>query len=164
PISIDRDVQWHSAAFDNSTSNTSPIENTAVDEIFLDATSRSDGVGGFGSAVVSLVGDLHGGADCVLRFVSPVGLPASTQIFVGVHAGQVQQNPALAGRHTGHVIVAYENCNTATSDRDILFHIYAPNESDVSGEVIVSATNVNAAFPDVVSLIEIGRASCRERV
>ena len=24
PISIDRDVQWHSAAFDNSTSNTSP--------------------------------------------------------------------------------------------------------------------------------------------
>ena len=65
----------------------------------------------------------------------------------------MQQNPALAGRHTGHVIVAYENFTTATSARDIRFHIYAPNEFDVSGEVIVSATNVNAAFPDVVSLI-----------
>ena len=94
----------------------------------------------------------------VLRFVDAFGNQASNQIFIpDAGANDTQQNPSLAGRHTGHVVIAYENFhfdpNPALQERDIRFHIYTPGELDVSGEVIVSPPGANAGFPDVASLI-----------
>jgi hypothetical protein len=88
----------------------------------------------------------------VLRFIDALGNQASNQIFVGAHAGETQQNAAVAGLGNGNVVVAYEDFIAASSARDVRLHIYQPNETDVAGEVHLSAANVNAAFPDVAVL------------
>ncbi|MFN0193080.1 MAG: calcium-binding protein [Aestuariivirga sp.] len=151
----DGDIRWHAPTADFTPHGLSfGVEETGFDEFLWDSTARSDGVGGFGSAIVFATPRPGPGPETllVLRFVAPNGLPASNQIFVGERAGETQQNAAIAGRHTGHVVVAYENFNFATSQRDIRLHAYAPDETDTSGEVQVSATNVNAGFPDVAAL------------
>ena len=42
------------------------------------------------------------------------GNQATNQIFVGPHAGEVQQDPSLAALHDGRVVVAYDNVNLTT--------------------------------------------------
>ena len=71
---VDRDVFWHSVSSDFAADHTAfAIENSAVDEIFLNATSRSDGVGDFGTVVayrynVGMVDNV------VIRFAASGGL------------------------------------------------------------------------------------------
>lgn len=150
----DRDIHWHSPneTFTPPHAGSFPTESMSTngpstDEVLLDSTARVDG----GAANVFQFTDF-GSTDIVLRFTDATGNQASNRIFVGPHAGQVQQNPALAALHTGFVVVAYENFNPATSARDIRFHTYAPNENDVSGEVTASTSVVNAGFPDITAL------------
>ncbi len=150
---LDRDVFWHSpdATF-TPQSGTSPIEDSATDEILIDSAARSDGVGGIGSAVIFAVAGSGNVTYTVLRFVSSIGTQASNQIFVGPHTGESQLEAAVAGRHTGHVVVAYDNVNLTSGDRQIRFHGYAADGSDTTGEVNVSADDVSASFPDVTAL------------
>jgi Ca2+-binding RTX toxin-like protein len=149
----DTDVRWHSPGSTfTPNANSLPIVNTGGDQILLDSTARSNGVGDIGTAIVFLSPVANSSSLVGLRFVDKFGNATGSSIFVGVRNGEAQQNAAIAGRHTGHVVVAYENFNLTTFQRDIRFHSYAPDGTDTSGEVIVSGLNVNAAFPDVVAL------------
>jgi Ca2+-binding RTX toxin-like protein len=148
PTSIDRDIHWHQVG--GSPTNTFPVEQSGNDEIMLDATARSDGVGGFGSAII--FNHDFGGSHLALRFLDSLGNQTSSAIPVGVHAGQTQQNPTLAGLHTGFVAAAYENVTAATGERQIRMHIYTPGGTDVSGEVNVSFSGDQASFPDIAAL------------
>ena len=145
----DTDIHWHSPTVPGFAPHTTtfPIERSPFSETLIDSTAV---VGGGGAIIYDFDG--LAGSNIVLRFIDSVGNPASNQIFVGPHTGEVQQNPALAARHTGFVSVAYENFNIATSARDIRLHTYAPNGSDVAGEVIVSTPGAGGAFPDIVAL------------
>lgn len=145
----DHDIRWHSPN-ETFTPHASSFgtETSPFDEILLDSTAREGG----GAANVYQFTGPGDVTNIVLRFTDAIGNQASNRIFVGPHTGEVQQNPAIAKLHTGFVTVAYENFTSATGARDIRLHTYAPNESDVSGEVPVSAPGANAAFPDVVEL------------
>jgi hypothetical protein len=143
-----RDIRWHGQN-ETFTPDLSSFgtETSGFDELLLDSTARADG----GAANVYLLG-AFGSTDIVLRFTDAIGNQASNQIYVGTHAGEIQQNPALVALHTGFVAVAYENFNSTTNARDVRLHIYAPNEDDVSGEVTASASGANAGFPDITTL------------
>lgn len=142
---LERDVFWHSVnSFTTPDSNRFGTENSPIDEIFFDATARSDGVGDFGSVIAyrRVVGTQD---HVVLRFVDSFGNQASNQIFVLEADPGSFMPPVLASRHTGHVVFAYTKVGGG-----IGFHIYAKDETDLTGgEVLVSATG---NFPDLVTL------------
>jgi Ca2+-binding RTX toxin-like protein len=144
----DRDIRWHSPN-DTFTPHATSFgtETSPNDEVLLDSTPRAGG----GAANIYQF-SAFGNTNVVLRFTDAIGQQASNQIFVGLHQGEIQQNPALAALHTGFVVVAYENFNPTTGARDIRLHTYAPDETDVSGEVMVSAPGANAGFPEITAL------------
>src|SRR5215210_2715914 len=108
----DDDIHWASIPPTFLSANGSfPIEQTGFDEVLIDSTARSDGVGAVGGAVIYEFTGPGNAKNLVLRFIDAVGNQASNQIFVGPHTGELQQNPSLAGRHTGFVTVAYQNTN-----------------------------------------------------
>ena len=149
-----RDIRWHSpnptftpphsSSFGTESTQTN---GTVSDDILLDSIAR---VGGGAANVYQFTA--FGSTDLVLRFTDAIGNQASNRTFVGP-AGENQQNPALAARHTGFVNVAFENVNPTTFERDIRLQTYAPNEMDVPpGEVTASASGVGASFPDIAAL------------
>ena len=149
---LDRDVRWHRANTDFSLNASSfGTEASAQDELLLDATARSDGVGGFGSAIAFWY---TVGANTVLalRFVDAFGNQASNQIIIpDAGANDTQQNPSLAGRHTGHVVIAYENFhfdpNPALQSRDVRFHIYTPGETRCVRRGYCQRARCQCSFP-----------------
>lgn len=148
----DYDIHWHSPNPPGYVPHASsfPIENSAFSERLLDSAPRTSG----GGAVVYQFEGPGGATHSVLRFIDAVGNQASNQIFIGPHAGEVQQNPAITGLHTGFIAAAYENFNSTTFARDVRMHVYTPAGTDVSGEVIVSSPGTGAAFPDVIELLD----------
>ena len=143
----DDDIRWHNPDEVHPNSNSNASEFTFDDETLLDSTA----VAGGGGANAFFFTD-QGHTNLALRFTDENGNAFGDRIFVGAHDGQVQQNPALAGLHTAAVAVAYENFDNTSFARDVRLHIYGRNGSDISGEVPLSATNKNAAFPDATVL------------
>jgi Ca2+-binding RTX toxin-like protein len=146
----DFDVFWHSPN-DTFTPHSSVFgtENSGFDEILLDSTARE---GGGGAIIYNYTGPGNV-SNLVLRFTDSIGQQASNQIFIDSSATRLEQNPALTGLHTGFVAVAYESVLTSGAfPRDIRLKVYTPAEANVSGDVIVSATNVGASFPDITEL------------
>jgi Ca2+-binding RTX toxin-like protein len=143
---LDRDVYWHSVnSFTAPDSNRYGVETSGVDEIFLAATERSDGVGDFGS-VVAFRRAIGAQDDVVLRFLDAFGNQVSNPIFVTDAEPGAFSSPVLASRHTGHVVFAY----TKKGHAGVGFHIYAKDGTDLTGgEVLVSATG---GIPDLVAL------------
>ncbi|BAY23574.1 hypothetical protein NIES2100_33660 [Calothrix sp. NIES-2100] len=148
----DNDIRWHSP-----NPNFTPNANSSVvtglrgrNEILLDTTARSNGVGDIGTATVYLVPGLGTTSNVALDFVDKFG-NFQGGVLVDPRDGESQQNAAIAGRHTGHVVVAYEVVNQTTFAREVRFQSYAANGMNTGGGV-VSASNANAAFPDVVAL------------
>jgi Ca2+-binding RTX toxin-like protein len=149
----DGDIIWHSAAFDNSTSNQFNIENSGFDEFLENAIARPAGQTLSSGSAISYIYAGAGGSFLVMRLVDSLGNQASNQIFVGVHSGEQQFRSQMDAFDLGNVAIVYENFVNATSARQIRMHIYDPDDSsDVSGEVNVSANNVNASFPDIAIL------------
>jgi Ca2+-binding RTX toxin-like protein len=127
--------------------NRFPIENTSLNDVLIDATPLATGGGAI--AYQKFVGSRR---NLVLRMIDSSGNHESNPIYVGANPGQLQQNAAIASVGVDRVAVVYENVNQTTFARDVRLHTYAKNETDISGEVFVSAPNVNAAFPDVITL------------
>jgi hypothetical protein len=126
----DIDVHWHLVDTNfTPTGGAAPIENSALNEVLRDSTSRTGGGGAIVFELPQVFGtSLH--TYTVLRFIDQLGNPTSNQIFVGPHSGESQQNAAAAGLHNGNVAVAYENYNWATQQNDIRVHIYRPDGTD----------------------------------
>jgi hypothetical protein len=149
----DIDLLWHlvDTNFTNS-GGAATIEKSAFNELLQGSTSRTGG----GGAIVFQVPQIFGNdfpAYTVLRFIDQAGNPASNQIFVGPHSGESQLNAAVAGLTNGNVVVAYENVNSTTGQRNIRAHIYRPDETDVAGELdFTSGSPTNPAFPAVAVL------------
>ena len=149
----DGDIIWHSAAFDNSTSNQFNIENSGFDEFLEDAIARPAGQSVGSGSAISYIYAGPGGPFLVMRLVESLGNQASNQIFVGFHSGELQFRSQMDVFDTGNIAIVYENFVNATLARQIRMHIYDPDDSsDVSGEVNVSANNVGAQFPDIAVL------------
>ena len=152
---IDRDVEWVSVNSDyDSVSTPFGTEKSGFDEILLDSVAHGE-TGAHDPAGGAIIYSYTGPGDVtnlVLRFTTSVGDQASNQIFIDPSATRVEQDPALASLHTGFVAAAYESFNPSDSSRDIRMKVYSPDGSQVSGDLIVSATNANSAFPDVTEL------------
>jgi hypothetical protein len=146
----DSDIFWHVVRTDFSPDgNKFPIENSGVNEVLMDSTSRTGG----GGAIVYTVPRSNGiDTYTVLRFIDSIGQQASNQIFVGASSGQSQQNAVMAGLHNGNVVVAYGNGEG--SSLTVRSHIYRPDETDVAGELIVSGNSTSSAFPDIAVLMD----------
>jgi hypothetical protein len=145
---LDNDVRWHSVNPDPD-NNSFAIENSGNNEEMLDATEHLYGNGQSGSAVVYSY-DTAGGNFLMLRLLDGVGNQLSNQIFVGNHAGQIQQRASITHALSGSLIVAYENFTPASGASDVRFHLFTKDGVDASGDVIASAGNLHAGFPDVV--------------
>ncbi len=145
----DNDIFLHVPDSQNFTpqTNSFPIENFRLDDVLIDGTPLTTGGG-----AILYTESVGLNQNLVLRAIDSFGNQVSNQIFVGAHPGEVQQNGAITSVRTDRVLVAYEDVNQTTFARDIRLHTYASNGTDLSGEVFVSAPNVNAAFPDVVTL------------
>ena len=149
----DLDIFWHSPSPDFVPhSGRTPIESTELDVVLLDSAACNN-FAGVGSAVVYLRPKPEGeiGSDLVLEFVNS-NASAQREVVVDPQAGESKLTAAVAGLHTGNAVVAYEASDLATGQREVKFHIYAPDGSDVSLEVPVSGPNRNAAFPDVAAV------------
>jgi hypothetical protein len=147
------DIKWHRPETSFlPTSIVSEVEGSFFDTFIVDSTARSNGVGDFGTVFAFETTFETSTTFTGIRFVDPAGNPTSNDIFVGPRRDESQQNAAIAGLHTGFVVVAYENFNQTTFARDVRFHTYSGTGSDVTptGEVIVSGAN--ASFPDVLEL------------
>lgn len=128
--------------------NRFPIENAPLNnDVLIDGTPLATDGGAI--AYQKFVGSRR---NLVLRMIDSSGNHESNPIFVGTNPGELQQNAAIASVGSDRVAVVYENVNQTTFARGVRLHTYAKNETDISGEVFVSAPNVNAAFPDVVTL------------
>jgi Ca2+-binding RTX toxin-like protein len=154
-VTVDRDVYWAGVNTDfESTSVPFGTENSPHDEILLDSVAH--GETGAGDPAGGALAYLYTGAGdktyLVLRFTGPFGDQASNQIFVDPGADRVENDAALASLHTGFVAVAYDSFSASDSSRDIRMKVYSPDGTQVSGDLIVSATDANAAFPDVTEL------------
>ncbi len=147
----DTDIFFHIPDSKNFTPQTNrfAIENSGVQEILVDSTALTNGGG---AILYEFEFSATLNRAIVLRTISSIGNQASNQIFVGLHPGEVQQNAALTSVRTDRVAVAYEDVNLTTFARDVRLHTYASDGTDLSGEVFVSAPDVNAAFPDIVTL------------
>ena len=144
----DYDVLWHSPASDFTPhGSVFGTENSSHDEILMDSAART---GGGGAILYSY--DSAGTDYMVLRFTDSIGQQASNQIFIDSSATRLEQNGAIAGLHTG--FVAYESVlQSGSFPRDVRLQVFTPAEQKV-GDVVVSASNVNAAFPDVIELTD----------
>lgn len=155
---IDHDVIWGNVSSDYSTvTSTFGTEQSAYSEVLVDSTAHT--ATSTGSAGGALLLNYTGPGDAtnmVLQFTDGIGNQASNKIYIDSSSTRLEQNGAMAGLHTGFVAVAYESVlQSGSFPRDIRLHVYTPDEEDASGgAVIVSATNVNAAFPDIVELAD----------
>lgn len=151
-VTPDHDVYWSSPGAGSF--------GTAVsgfNEQLLDSTARlaSTTVAAGGAVAYNFTGpgDV---TNLVLLFTTADGNPASNPIFIDPSATRLEQNAALAGLHTGFVAIAYESVlQSGSFPRDIRLKVYKPDD-DINpvGDVVVSAANANAAFPDVVELTD----------
>lgn len=143
----DHDIFWHQTNADFSPNGSSFGSITSgFSEGLLDSAARDSGGG---SLLYNYTGP---GAvtNMVLRFTDTIGNPASNAIFIDPDASRGEQNGALAGLHTGFMALAYESVLLSGSfPRDVRLKVYTPLEALV-GDVVVSAANVGAGFPDVV--------------
>ena len=142
----DGGIERHFATETDPNGYSKTLEQTGLDEILLDSTATANG----GAAHIFLFNAL--GSSLQLRFTNADGNHAGSRIPVGIHPGEIQQNPSLAALPSGAVAVAYENVETATLAREVRLHVYRPDGSDVSGEVIASVRGVAATFPDTTQL------------
>jgi Ca2+-binding RTX toxin-like protein len=151
---VDTDIEWVGISSDyDSVSTPFGTEASSSDEELLDSVAHGE-TGAHDPAGGAIIYDYTTGANTnlVLRFTTTAGDQASNQIFIDPSATRTEQNPALASLHTGFVAAAYESFNPSDSSRDIRMKVYSPDGSQVSGDLIVSATNANSAFPDVTEL------------
>lgn len=148
---VDHDVFWLSPTTDFSTTG-SPFgtEASPYNETLLDAVARPPTSTGPGGGAITYNYEIGGSTYLVMRFTDSIGQQASNQIFIDSSATRIEQNPALASLHTGFVAIAYESFNPTDSSRDIRLKVYSPDETNVSGNLVVSGNN--AAFPDIIAL------------
>jgi Ca2+-binding RTX toxin-like protein len=147
----DHDVFWASPNTDfSATSSPYGTEPSPYYEFLLDAVSRPPTSTGPGGAAITYDYEIGGNSYLVMRFTDGIGQQASNQIFIDPDATRIEQNPALASLHTGFVAIAYESFNPTDGSRDIRMKVFTPNETNVSGDLVVSGNN--AAFPDVIEL------------
>lgn len=156
---FDHDIFWTSLNSDHdSVSTPFGTETSPQDEVLLDSvahgkTSAGDAAGG------ALVYQFTEGdaTSLALRFTTTTGVQASNQIFIDPSADRTEDNAAMASLHTGFVAVAYgslKSPNRGADDRDIRMKIYSPDGDQVSGDVIVSASNKLAVLPDITELTD----------
>lgn len=150
---VDHDVFWASPTTDFSTTG-SPYGTQAspYNDVLLDAVARPPTSTGPAGAAIAYNHETGGNTYLVLQFTDLIGQQASNQIFIDSSSTRTEQNPALASLHTGFVAIAYESFHNTNFTRDIRLKVYQPDETNVSGDLIVSASNVNAAFPDIIEL------------
>jgi Ca2+-binding RTX toxin-like protein len=143
----DGDVQWHQVN-DPFDANNFATEDAAVDEFLNDAAAF-----GSGSAIIyEFAGS--GGTSLVMRYVNSAGVAVSNQIFVGAPGGDAEFRAAIAPSANGNgVVVAYENFNFATSERQVRLETFDANGNDTTGIAVpVSVVAAGGAFPDVALL------------
>jgi Ca2+-binding RTX toxin-like protein len=148
---VDHDVFWVSPNSDYSATGLAfGTEASPYNEVLLDAVARPPTSTGPAGAAIAYNYEIGGSSYLVMRFTDLIGQQASNQIFIDSSATRTEMNPALASLHTGFVAIAYESFNPADSSRDIRMKVYMPDETKVSGDLVVSGNN--AAFPDVIEL------------
>lgn len=152
---VDHDVFWVSPTADFSTTGFAyGTQDSAYDDVLLDAVARPATSTGPAGAAVAYNHEQGNSRYLVMQFTDLIGQQASNQIFIDSDATRTEQNPALASLHTGFVAIAYESFNPTDGSRDIRMKVYAPDETNVSGDLIVSGNN--AAFPDLIELRDGG--------
>lgn len=145
------DIRWHSPNPNfTPNANSVPLVGTTQDTILIDSTARSNGVGDFGTAIIYSTPGLGTTSNIALNFEDKSG-KFQGGVLVDPRDGETKLNAAITGRHTGHVVVAYESFNQTTFEREVRFQSYTPNLANTGGGV-VSIPGSNAAFPDVVAL------------
>ena len=149
----DHDIFWHNPSPDFVPhSGRTPIESTELDVVLLDSAACNN-FAGVGSAVVYLRPEPEGeiGSDLVLSssIPTPRRSERSSSTLKRARASSLRPSPAC----TPVMPLSRTNgFDFATGQREVKFHIYAPDGSDVSLEVPVSGPNRNAAFPDVAAV------------
>lgn len=150
---VDHDVMWVSPNSDySSTGFVYGTQNSPNNDVLLDAVAHPPTSTGPAGAAIAYNHEVGGSTYLVLQFTDLIGQQASNQIFIDSSTTRNEMNPALASLHTGFVAIAYESFHNTNFTRDIRLKVFSPDETNVSGDVIVSGSNDNAAFPDIIEL------------
>jgi len=148
---VDHDVFWVSPNSDYSaTGFPYGTQASPYNDVLFDAVARPPTSTGPAGAAIAYTHEIGGSTYLVMQFTDLIGQQASNQIFIDSSATRTEMNPALASLHTGFVAVAYESFHNTDFTRDIRLKVYTPDETNVSGDLIVSGNN--ASFPDIIEL------------
>jgi RTX calcium-binding nonapeptide repeat (4 copies) len=150
----DFDTFWRQATsdFNSVTGGGTIVGPSANDELIKDASASSTG-----SAIVYTQSNVANGQALLMVFVDSAGLPSTNAEVIPHPANTIQLFPEMESIFNGDIAVAYTDFSVA-SGSVIHMELYHRNPangvvSNVSGDVIVSGTNVlGTSFADVGTL------------
>jgi Ca2+-binding RTX toxin-like protein len=141
------------ADFD-STTPPFPLDSTAEDTLLEDSVAHGETGAGdpAGGALAIRHARSTGFTNLELQFTSLNGSYVGNPLLIDSSTARSEDDAALAGLDTGDVVIAYDSIDNKADDRDVRLKIFSPQGSQVNDDIIVSANDKLAAFPDLTQI------------